>query len=42
MIKIAIGFVLGLAVATVGLSGLVQMLDNGIQTIQETSKQLAQ
>lgn len=42
MIKFVIGFVLGLAVATVGFSGIARMLDRGVQTIQQTSKELAQ
>jgi len=42
MIKFVIGFVLGLAVATVGFSGMARMLDRGVQTIQQTSKELAQ
>ena len=42
MIKLAIGFVLGLVVATVGFSGIARILDNGVQTIQTQSKELAQ
>ncbi len=42
MIKFAIGFVLGVAVATVGFSGIAQIMDTGVQTIQQTTKELAQ
>jgi hypothetical protein len=42
MIKLAIGFVLGLVVATVGFGGIARILDNGVQQIQTQSKELAQ
>jgi len=42
MIKLVIGFVLGVFVATVGVSGLVQVMDSGVQTIQQKSKDLVQ
>ena len=42
MSKLIIGFVLGLVVSAVGFSGIARMFDRGIQTIQETSKELAQ
>ena len=42
MIKLVIGFVLGVVVATVGVSGIVQVMDNGVQTIQQKSKDLVQ
>ena len=42
MRNIVIGFVLGLVVSAVGFSGIARMFDRGIQTIQETSKELAQ
>jgi hypothetical protein len=41
MSKIIIGFVLGLIVAAVGFSGIARIFDRGVQTIQETSKELA-
>lgn len=41
MIKIAIGFVLGVAVATVGVSGLSKMADNGVGIVQEKAKEMA-
>jgi hypothetical protein len=42
MIKFITGFVLGLVVASVGFAGIARMLDRGVDTIQQTSKELAQ
>ena len=42
MIKLLIGFVLGIVVATVGFGGIAKVLDRGVQTIQQQSKELAQ
>jgi hypothetical protein len=42
MRNLVIGFVIGLVVATVGFSGVARMLDRGVQTIQNQSKELAQ
>ena len=42
MTKLVIGFVLGIVVATVGFSGITKVLDRGVQTIQQQSKELAQ
>ena len=42
MIRILIGFVLGVVVSTVGFTGITRVLDRGVQTIQEQSKELAQ
>ena len=42
MSKLIIGFILGLVVASVGFSGIARMLDRGVQTIQNQSKELAQ
>jgi len=42
MTKILIGFVIGVVVATVGFSGIARLLDRGVQTIQEQTKELAQ
>ncbi len=39
--KILIGFVLGLVVATVGFGGIARILDNGVGTIINHSKELA-
>jgi capsular polysaccharide biosynthesis protein len=41
MRNIAIGFVLGLVIATVGFSGLARMFDKGIDTVKTQSKELA-
>lgn len=42
MMKFATGFVLGVVVASVGFTGIARMLDRGVDTIQQTSKELAQ
>lgn len=42
MRNLVIGFVIGLVVASVGVSGIVRMLDRAAQTIQDHSKELAQ
>jgi hypothetical protein len=42
MIKFITGFVLGVVVASVAFAGIARMLDRGVQTIQETSKELVQ
>ena len=42
MRNIVLGFVLGLVVSAVEFSGIVRMLDKGVQTIQTQSKELAQ
>lgn len=42
MIKFITGFVAGLVVASVGFAGIARMLDRGVDTIQQTSKELAQ
>lgn len=36
-----IAFVLGMIVATVGLGGLAKIFDNGVQKVQEYSKEAA-
>jgi hypothetical protein len=41
MTKLAIGFVLGLIVATVGFSGVARILDHGVETVKTQSQQLA-
>ncbi len=43
MAKFVLGFVVGLIVATdnIGFSGAARILDRGVQTIQETTKELA-
>jgi hypothetical protein len=42
MINLVVGFVLGVAVCTVGFSGLARMADRGVEQIQETVKGVAQ
>lgn len=42
MTKLVIGFVIGVVVATVGFSGIARLLDRGVQTIQQQTKELAQ
>jgi hypothetical protein len=42
MRNIVLGFVFGLVVSAVEFSGIVRMLDKGVQTIQTQSKELAQ
>lgn len=41
MLKFVAGFVLGVVVTTIGFSGVARLLDRGVQTIQETTKELA-
>jgi len=36
-----VAFVLGLVVATVGVSGIMKIFDNGVQKVQEYSKDAA-
>jgi hypothetical protein len=40
--KILVGVVIGIVVATIGFGGIARMLDRGVQTIQQQSKELAQ
>lgn len=37
-----IGTVFGLILASVGFTGIARIFDKGVQTIQQTSKELAQ
>lgn len=39
MIKLIIGFILGVVVATVGFTGLAKMADKGVAKVQEVSKE---
>lgn len=41
MIKLIVGFVLGVVVASVGFSGITRILDAGVNTIQTQSRELA-
>jgi hypothetical protein len=36
-----LGTIFGLMLATVGFSGIARMLDNGVQKVQEVSKEAA-
>lgn len=46
MRNLFVGFILGIAVATVGFSGVVsgvaKLMDKGVDTVKTTSKELAQ
>lgn len=42
MRNLVIGFVLGLVVATVGFSGIARMLDRGVETVKDFSKEASQ
>jgi len=42
MTKILIGIVIGIVIATVGITGIFRVLDKSIQLIQTQSKELAQ
>jgi len=41
MTKLAIGFVLGLIVATVGFSGVARIMDHGVEAVKTQSQELA-
>jgi hypothetical protein len=41
MTKFAVGFVLGIVVATVGFTGVARILDHGISTVKTQSQELA-
>ncbi len=42
MKNFVLGTIFGLVIATVGFTGLARIFDKGVQTIQQTSKELAQ
>ena len=42
MKNVLIGIVIGIVIATVGITGIFRVLDKGVQTIQHQSKELAQ
>jgi len=42
MRNIIVGIVIGIVIATIGFSGVARLLDRGVQTIQQTTKELAQ
>ena len=37
-----VAFILGMIVATVGMGGVMRMVDNGVQKVQQYSKEAAQ
>ena len=41
MTKLAIGFVLGLIVATVVFSGVARIMDHGVEAVKTQSQELA-
>ena len=41
MIKLTIGFILGVVVATIGFSGLANMADKGVAQVQAVAKDAA-
>jgi hypothetical protein len=42
MIKFAVGVVVGIFIATVGVDGVSRMLNNSVTIVQEKAKELAQ
>ena len=42
MTKIAIGFVLGVIVATIGFGGVARLLDRGVETVKTQAQQFSQ
>ena len=42
MKNFVLGTIFGICIATVGFSGIARLLDRGVQTIQEVSRELAQ
>jgi hypothetical protein len=41
MIKFLVGVVVGIFIATAGVSGVLKVLDKGVSTVKETSEELA-
>jgi hypothetical protein len=41
MIRLLIGFIFGILVCTVGVSGIARIFDNSVQKVQEVSKEAA-
>ena len=41
MIKFALGVVVGIIIATVGISGVTRMMDNGVTKVQDQARELA-
>ena len=42
MIRFFVGVVVGIMVATVGFSGFVRAVDNGVNKVQNVTKEVAQ
>lgn len=42
MFKFIIGVIVGIALVTIGASGVVRILDKGVESVQSKSKELAQ
>lgn len=42
MIKLVIGFVLGVVVSTIGFGGVARVLDRGVDTVKTQAQDLAQ
>jgi hypothetical protein len=41
MIKLIIGFVLGVVVSTIGFTGLARVADRGVESIKQTSQEVS-
>jgi len=41
MTKFIAGFILGIVVSTIGVTGLFNIADNGIKAVQSTSKEIS-
>jgi hypothetical protein len=41
MTKFIVGFVLGVVVSTIGLTGLARVADRGVEHLKETSQEVA-
>lgn len=41
MIKFAVGVVVGITIATIGVGGLVKIVDTGVAKVQSTAKDAA-
>ena len=41
MIRFVLGVVVGIFIATVGISGVANMLDNGVSKVQDQARELA-
>ena len=41
MIRFGLGVVVGIIIATVGISGITRMMDNGVTKVQDQARELA-